>query len=575
MTPRDPAEGSASAKPAPAELDARAPTGERAELTDAEREDARRLRFHRVEKWLERARAVSALKDRDTAFLLYWIAFNAAYAKDGKPRSEAAEFRKYFNTLLRLGGRRAVHDEICVEFDAEIKKVVDNVFLFEPFWEKARNRAEGADAEHDAEWNRDFRAEGEKVRAALEDPAKGDPLTVLVVLFRRLYTLRNQLVHGGATWGGRLNRYSVENGERLLAFTVPIFLRLMRENPDEDWGAPPYWAGLWKGKPDTEVDRGTPQDGGDADPPPPRTPRPRRTPGPAPTPDTPPERNARPLILRLQHLGTAYLSHASAAERLTRVGLPPAELRTDQGRGFQLDSRVLLGNECWLHVVHNWNPEARVCRYLRSVGEGLEHLALEVDDIEAAVERVKRSAPIFEDTIFRAADGFEAFVAPEDAGGFTVELIQPHATSWNWPDPPPRRLSPLLRATHLAEVVAVAPDPAAAAARFEELFGLPSHLPSRPAAPAGGGEPPAVLVPFPNRCALRFEAPADPGATRPGLRALVLETPEPEADRQALAAAGVGTRRTAGGDLAAPAEACGFEVVLRPAPGAASPSQKT
>ncbi len=548
-------------------------------MTDAERKDAYRLRLHRVEKWLERAEAVSAWGDRDTAFLLYWIAFNSAYAKDRRSGLEVEEFRLFFRTLLRFDPNGALRETVCRRFGDAVRKVVENVFLYERFWEEAKSRAKGAEAESDAEWNRKFRAECEEMRRAVAAPGEGDALEVLVVLFRRLYTLRNQLVHGGATWGGRLNRYSVENGERLLASTVPIFLRLMRENPDEDWGAPPYWAGLWKGKPDTEVDRGTPQDGGDADPPPPRTPRPRRTPGPAPTPDTPPERNARPLILRLQHLGTAYLSHASAAERLTRVGLPPAELRTDQGRGFQLDSRALLGNECWLHVVHNWNPEARVCRYLRSVGEGLEHLALEVDDIEAAVERVKRSAPIFEDTIFRAADGFEAFVAPEDAGGFTVELIQPHATSWNWPDPPPRRLSPLLRATHLAEVVAVAPDPAAAAARFEELFGLPSHLPShlpsQPAAPAGGAEPPAVLVPFPNGCALRFEAPADPGATRPGLRALVLETPEPEADRHALAAAGVGTRRTPGGDLAAPAEACGFEVVLRPAPGAASPSQKT
>ena len=143
------------------------------------------------------------------------------------------------------------------------------------------------------------------------------------------------------------------------------------------------------------------------------------------------------MILRLQHIGTAHQSHASAAERLRQVGLEPAELRTDQGRGFQLDSRKLLGNECWLHVVHNWNPEARVCQYLRTIGEGLEHIAIETDDIEGAVARVKESAPIFEDRIFHAADGFEAFVYPEDACGFTVELIQPHASSWNWPDPPP------------------------------------------------------------------------------------------------------------------------------------------
>ena len=255
------------------------------------------------------------------------------------------------------------------------------------------------------------------------------------------------------------------------------------------------------------------------------------------------------MVLRLQHIGTAHRTHASAAERLRRVGLEPAELRTDQGRGFQLDSRKLLGNECWLHVVHNWNPEARVCQYLRNRGEGLEHIAIETDDIEGAVARVKESAPIFEDRIFHAADGFEAFVHPEDACGFTVELIQPHASSWNWPDPPPERVSPLLSVRRLAEVVAGTPDPEAAGRRFEELFRLGSESRN------GSG----VSVPFPNDCRLRFE----PG--EPGLQALVLETADPEADLRALEAAG--TPVDAGGDsgeLRIPASVAGFRIVLCP-----------
>ena len=258
------------------------------------------------------------------------------------------------------------------------------------------------------------------------------------------------------------------------------------------------------------------------------------------------------MILRLQHIGTAHAGHASAAERLRLVGLEPAELRTDQGRGFQLDSRKLLGNECWLHVVHNWNPEARVCQYLRTVGEGLEHIAIETDDIEGAVARVKESAPIFEDRIFPAADGFEAFVYPDDACGFTVELIQPHASSWNWPDPPPVRVSPLLSVTHLAEVVAGSPDPEAAGRRFQELFDVPFE--------SANGD--GVIVPFPNACRLRFA----PGP--PGLRALVLETPDLEADRRALEAAGTPAEAAPDADeLRVPASATGFEIQLRAANG--------
>ena len=253
------------------------------------------------------------------------------------------------------------------------------------------------------------------------------------------------------------------------------------------------------------------------------------------------------MILRLQHIGTAHRSHASAAERLRRVGLEPSEPRTDQGRGFQLDSRKLLGNECWLHVVHNWNPEARVCQYLRTIGEGLEHIAIETDDIEGAVARVKESAPIFEDRILRADDGFEAFVYPEDACGFTVELIQPHASSWNWPDPPPERVSPLLSVGRLAEVVAGTTDPEAAGRRFEELFGVAP-------APRNGD----VTVPFPNGCRLRFRRGA------PGLHTLVLESADPEADLEVLRQREIPVEAAErGSELRIPASVAGLEITLR------------
>ncbi len=253
------------------------------------------------------------------------------------------------------------------------------------------------------------------------------------------------------------------------------------------------------------------------------------------------------MILRLQHIGTAFGSHASAASRLKRVGLEPAELRTDQGRGFQHDSRKLLGNECWLHVVHNWNPEARVCRYLEANGEGLEHIALETDDIEAAVARVKETAPIWEDRILReAADGCEAFVFPEDACGFTVELIQPHPTSWNWPDPPPARVSPLLEIRRLAEVVAGVPDPETAGRRFERLFDVPFE------SEAAGD----VLVPFRNGCALRFRRGT------PGLRTLVFESADPDADRRALAGR-VPLDEDDGTGIRIAAEVVGFGIEIR------------
>jgi hypothetical protein len=63
---------------------------------------------------------------------------------------------------------------------------------------------------------------------------------ILSTLFDRLYVLRNQLVHGGATWNSSVNRAQVGDGARIMAFLVPLFIDLMMDNPEFAWGAPYY-----------------------------------------------------------------------------------------------------------------------------------------------------------------------------------------------------------------------------------------------------------------------------------------------------------------------------------------------
>ena len=69
-------------------------------------------------------------------------------------------------------------------------------------------------------------------------------------------------------------------------------------------------------------------------------------------------------ILRLQHVGLAVRDLKEACERFeTLFGLTARDYRNDQGRGMHLDARILFGNGCWLHLVQNWNPEARVNQF--------------------------------------------------------------------------------------------------------------------------------------------------------------------------------------------------------------------
>ena len=102
---------------------------------------------------------------------------------------------------------------------------------------------------------------------------------------------------------------------------------------------------------------------------------------------------------------------------------------------MQLDARILLGNQCWIHAVQNWDTNSRVNAFLHSQGEMLEHIALQTETIAEDVEHLNAiETPIYNRAIFNADDGFEAFIYPENGVDFTVELIQPHPTSWAYPE---------------------------------------------------------------------------------------------------------------------------------------------
>ena len=190
------------------------------------------LRVHRAISWLQGAER--AADDGDLAFICYWIAFNAAYVQHADLHSEHAEsefFRWYFKKIVALDANEVIYDAIWQRFSGSIRSLVDNRYVFAPFWRFQHGEAGVAD------WRRPFRAQR---RAALRALGRQDTERVLEILFNRLYVLRNQLMHGGATWQSGVNRQQVRDGARIMAFLVPHFVDVMMDHPDEGWGEPPY-----------------------------------------------------------------------------------------------------------------------------------------------------------------------------------------------------------------------------------------------------------------------------------------------------------------------------------------------
>ncbi len=190
------------------------------------------LRVHRCLSWFDRAE--QAKGDEDATFVFLWVSFNAAYAEeiiDSAPYGERSAFDGYFQKLITLDNDSRIYDAIWEKFPQTIRVFLNNKYIFQPFW-KYHNQIEGYE-----DWQDRFNASKRRFNSAL---AAKDTQAVLTMLFDRLYVLRNQLVHGGATWNSSVNREQVKDGAKILAFLVPIFVDLMMDNPQTDWGAPYY-----------------------------------------------------------------------------------------------------------------------------------------------------------------------------------------------------------------------------------------------------------------------------------------------------------------------------------------------
>jgi hypothetical protein len=190
------------------------------------------LRVHRCLSWLDHAE--NAGDDYDAVFIFLWISFNAAYAEEiseSTQPSERSAFDGYFKKVIKLDFDNRVYDAIWERFSQSIRVFLGNQYVFQPFW-KHQNKIDGYE-----DWERRFELSKKRFNRALADH---DTQTVLGMLFDRLYVLRNQLVHGGATWNSSVNRDQVCDGARILGFLVPIFVDLMMDNPEVEWGLPYY-----------------------------------------------------------------------------------------------------------------------------------------------------------------------------------------------------------------------------------------------------------------------------------------------------------------------------------------------
>lgn len=189
-------------------------------------EEPSRVRIHRAISWL--ARAERETDDPDARFVFLWIAFNAAYAKAfGFEESSRAQLAAFFSHLLAVDADKRLAGLMFSQFSGPLRTLIANKHVFEPFWRALR------DHDSSGHWETQFQSSS---RVAMRAVLDGRIDVVLGVVFDRLYVLRNQLVHGGATWNSRANREQVKDGANIMSAVVPVVVELMLDHPGVDFG---------------------------------------------------------------------------------------------------------------------------------------------------------------------------------------------------------------------------------------------------------------------------------------------------------------------------------------------------
>ncbi len=131
------------------------------------------------------------------------------------------------------------------------------------------------------------------------------------------------------------------------------------------------------------------------------------------------------MINRINHVAIV-VEDLDAALRFWRdaLGLPLS--KTEENPGENVDIAFLPLGESEIELLQPTDPDSGIGKYLAKKGQGMHHLCVEVDDIQAVITRlVGHGVEMINEAPRVREEGTRyAFVHPKSAGGVLVELYE-------------------------------------------------------------------------------------------------------------------------------------------------------
>ncbi|MHC2991456.1 hypothetical protein OB13_07615 [Pontibacter sp. HJ8] len=130
-------------------------------------------------------------------------------------------------------------------------------------------------------------------------------------------------------------------------------------------------------------------------------------------------------MINVEHIGIAVKNFAEAnALYNTLLGVEP--YKTEFVESEAVNTSFFKVGETKIELLEGTTPDSAISKFIEKRGEGIHHIAFEVSDILAEMERLKKEGFILLNEVPKkgADNKLVCFVHPKSANGVLVELTQ-------------------------------------------------------------------------------------------------------------------------------------------------------
>lgn len=128
---------------------------------------------------------------------------------------------------------------------------------------------------------------------------------------------------------------------------------------------------------------------------------------------------------KIEHIGIAVNNLETSNLLFEKIfGAPPYKTEIVESEG--VSTSFFMNGPNKIELLEATNPESPIAKFLEKKGEGIHHIAFDVDDIVSEITRLKAEGfTVLNETPKKGADNkLVAFLHPKTTNGVLIELCQ-------------------------------------------------------------------------------------------------------------------------------------------------------